>query len=172
MKARAETLRDTGASLSPFNAFMLIQGLETLSVRMERHVSNAQAVAEHLDEHPMVENVAYPGLPSSPYHDLAQKYMPKGPGAIFTFELSPDGQAPRAAGETFIETLQLFSHLANVGDARSLVLHPASTTHQQLSEEEMRSSGITPGMIRLSIGLEDTDDLLWDLDQALHAISH
>ncbi|MEF8940965.1 MAG: O-acetylhomoserine aminocarboxypropyltransferase/cysteine synthase family protein [Salinivenus sp.] len=171
MKARAETLRDTGASLSPFNAFMLIQGLETLSVRMERHVSNAQAVAEHLDEHPMVGNVAYPGLPDNPYHDLAQKYMPKGPGAIFTFELSPDGPDPRAAGETFIENLQLFSHLANVGDARSLVLHPASTTHQQLSEEEMRSSGITPGMIRLSIGLEDTDDLLWDLDQALHAIS-
>jgi len=172
MKARAETLRDTGASLSPFNAFLLIQGLETLSVRMERHVDNAQAVAEYLDEHPRVKNVAYPGLPNSPYHDLAQKYLPKGPGAIFTFELSPDGQDPRTAGETFIENLQLFSHLANVGDARSLVLHPASTTHQQLSEEELQSSGITPGMIRLSVGLEDTDDLLWDLDRALHAISH
>lgn len=171
MKARAETLRDTGASMSPFNAFMLIQGLETLSVRMDRHVANAQAVAEHLDEHPQVKDVAYPGLPDNPYHDLAQKYLPKGPGAIFTFELDPDAQEPRAAGETFIENLQLFSHLANVGDARSLVLHPASTTHQQLSDEEMRSSGLTPGMVRLSIGLEDTDDLLWDLDQALHAIS-
>ena len=171
MKTRAETLRDTGASLSPFNAFQLIQGLETLSVRMERHVDNAQAVAEHLDAHPMVEHVAYPGLPDNPYHDLAQKYLPKGPGAIFTFELDPDTLDPRAAGETFIENLQLFSHLANVGDARSLVLHPASTTHQQLSEDERRSSGLSPGMIRLSIGLEDTDDLLWDLDQALHAIS-
>ncbi len=169
MKTRAETLRDTGASLSPFNAFQLIQGLETLSVRVERHVDNAQAVAEHLHEHPRVERVAYPGLPGN--HALAQKYLPKGPGAIFTFELSPDGQAPRAAGKTFIENLQLFSHLANVGDARSLVLHPASTTHQQLSDEEMRASGLSPGMIRLSIGLEDTNDLLWDLDQALHAIS-
>ena len=171
MKTRAETLRDTGASLSPFNAFQLIQGLETLSVRMERHVSNAQTVAEYLDDHPMVDTVAYPGLPDNPYHDLAQKYLPKGPGAIFTFELDPDAQDPRAAGETFIENLQLFSHLANVGDARSLVLHPASTTHQQLSDEEMRTSGLSPGMIRLSIGLEETDDLLWDLDQALHAVS-
>jgi len=172
MKARAETLRDTGASLSPFNAFMLIQGLETLSVRMDRHVDNAQTVAQYLDEHALAKNIAYAGLPDNPYHDLAQKYLPKGPGAIFTFELNPDEGDPRAAGETFIENLQLFSHLANVGDARSLVLHPASTTHQQLSDEELEESGITPGMIRLSVGLEDTDDLLWDLDQALHAISH
>ena len=170
MKARAETLRDTGSSLSPFNAFLLIQGLETLSVRMERHVQNAQAVVEYLDEHPKVAWVAYAGLPDSPYHELANKYLPKGPGAIFTFGIKGGEEGPRAAGKTFIENLRLFSHLANVGDARSLVIHPASTTHQQLAEEELLESGVRPEMIRLSIGLETTDDLLWDLDQALHAI--
>lgn len=165
MKARAVTLRDTGAALSPFNAFLLIQGLETLSVRMERHVQNACAVAAFLAEHPKVAWVAYAGLPDNPYHALAQKYTPKGPGAVFSFGIKSSN--PRLAGKTFIESLHLFSHLANVGDARSLVIHPASTTHQQLSDAELQEAGIDAGMIRLSIGLETTEDLLWDLDQAL-----
>ena len=165
MKARAETLRDTGACLSPFNAFMLIQGLETLSVRMDRHVGNALAIARYLNEHPKVAWVAYAGLPENPGYALAQKYLPKGPGAVFTFGLKSD--QPRQAGQQFIEALHLFSHLANVGDARSLVIHPASTTHQQLSDEELRAGGVGPEMIRLSIGLETLDDLLWDLEQAL-----
>lgn len=169
MKARAETLRDTGGCLSPFNAFMLIQGLETLSVRMDRHVSNAHSIAKFLHNHPQVAWVAYGGLPDSPYYELAQKYTPKGPGAVFTFGLKADN--PRRAGQQFIEALHLFSHLANVGDARSLVIHPASTTHQQLSDEELRAGGVGPEMIRLSIGLETLEDLLWDLDQALSAIS-
>lgn len=168
MKARAETLRDTGGCLSPFNAFLLIQGLETLSVRMDRHVSNALAVAKFLHEHPRVEWVAYAGLPDSPYHALAQQYTPKGPGAVFTFSLKADN--PRQAGAKFIESLHLFSHLANVGDVRSLVIHPASTTHQQLSDEELTTAGVGPGMIRLSIGLETLEDLLWDLEQALEGI--
>jgi O-acetylhomoserine (thiol)-lyase len=168
MKARAETLRDTGGALSPFNAFLLIQGLETLSVRMERHVSNAQAIARFLAGHPRVEWVAYAGLPDSPYYGLAQKYTPQGPGAVFTFGLKAAN--PRRAGAQFIEALHLFSHLANVGDVRSLVIHPASTTHQQLSDEELAASGVGPGMIRLSIGLETAEDLLWDLDQALASI--
>jgi O-acetylhomoserine (thiol)-lyase len=169
MKARAETLRDTGGCLSPFNAFMLIQGLETLSVRMDRHVSNAHSIAKFLHSHPKVAWVAYGGLPDSPYYELAQKYTPKGPGAVFTFGLKADN--PRRAGQEFIEALHLFSHLANVGDARSLVIHPASTTHQQLSDEELRAGGVGPEMIRLSIGLETLEDLQWDLDQALSAIS-
>ncbi len=165
MKTRAVTLRDTGAALSPFNAFLLIQGLETLSVRMDRHVQNARAVASFLHDHPKVAYVAYAGLPDSPYHALAQKYTPCGAGAIFTFSLKSDN--PRQAGKTFIESLHLFSHLANVGDVRSLVIHPASTTHQQLSDAELAAAGIDAGMIRLSIGLETTEDLLWDIDQAL-----
>ncbi len=165
MKARAVTVRDTGAALSPFNAFMLIQGLETLSVRMERHVKNAQAVAEFLSSHPKVDWVAYAGLSDNPYHALAQKYTPKGPGAVFTFSIKSDNA--RLAGKNFIENLHVFSHLANVGDVRSLVIHPASTTHQQLSDAELEAGGVTPGMIRLSIGIETTEDLLWDLDQAL-----
>lgn len=165
MKARAVTVRDTGAAISPFNSFMLIQGLETLSVRMERHIKNAQAVAEFLNNHPKVDWVAYAGLPNSPYHALSQKYTPKGPGAVFTFSIKAEN--PRLAGKTFIESLHVFSHLANVGDVRSLVIHPASTTHQQLSDAELEAGGVTPGMIRLSIGLETTEDLLWDLDQAL-----
>ncbi len=167
MKTRAVTLRDTGAALSPFNAFLLIQGLETLSVRMERHVQNALAVAQFLKAHPKVAYVEYAGLPDSPYYALAQKYTPKGPGAVFTFGLKGDNA--RAAGKTFIESLHLFSHLANIGDARSLVIHPASTTHQQLSDSELLEAGVDAGMIRLSIGLETTEDLLWDLDQALQA---
>jgi O-acetylhomoserine (thiol)-lyase len=168
MKARAETLRDTGGCLSPFNAFLLIQGLETLSLRMNRHVSNAQAVAKFLHAHPSVEWVAYAGLPDSPYHELAQKYVPKGPGAVFTFGIKADN--PRRAGAQFIESLHIFSHLANVGDVRSLVIHPASTTHQQLSDEELATAGVGPGMIRLSIGLETVEDLLWDLEQALSTV--
>ena len=167
MKARTVTMRDTGSTLSPFNAFLLIQGLETLSVRMERHVQNAQAVAEFLRDHSQVEWVAYAGLPESQYHELAQKYLPKGPGAIFTFGIkSPN---PREAGKKFIESLHIFSHLANVGDAKSLVIHPASTTHQRLTDEELEKAGVDPGTIRLSIGLESLEDLLWDLDQALQA---
>lgn len=169
MKARAVTLRDTGGALSPFNSFLLIQGLETLSVRMERHVKNAQAIAEFLQQHPRVEWVAYAGLPDNPYYALAQKYTPRGPGAIFTFGIKSSN--PRLAGKEFIESLHLFSHLANVGDARSLVIHPASTTHQQLSDSELEAAGVNAGMIRLSIGLETTEDLIWDLDQALQGTS-
>lgn len=169
MKARAETLRDTGGCLSPFNAFLLIQGLETLALRMDRHIANARQIAQFLHEHPRVDWVAYAGLPDNPYHELAQKYLPKGPGAVFTFGLKATN--PRQAGQQFIEALHLFSHLANVGDARSLVIHPASTTHQQLSDEELQKGGVGPGMIRLSIGLETVEDLLWDLEQALSAIA-
>jgi O-acetylhomoserine (thiol)-lyase len=171
MKVRAETLRDTGAALSPFNAFLLIQGLETLSIRMDRHVSNARKLAEFLNGHERTAWVHYAGLPESPYYALAKKYVPAGPGAVFSFGVKSGADGPRIAGKQFIESLQLFSHLANVGDVRSLVIHPASTTHQQLSDEELIRSGVTPEMIRLSVGLESTDDLIWDLDRALHAIS-
>jgi O-acetylhomoserine (thiol)-lyase len=164
-KLRAEQLRDVGASLSPFNAFLLLQGLETLPQRMDEHVANAQRVAEFLDGHDSVDWVAYAGLPDSPYHDLAQRYLPKGPGAIFTFGVA----GGRQAGATFIESLVLVSHLANVGDARTLVIHPGSTTHQQLSDEDLEAGGVTPEMVRLSVGLEDVDDILWDLDRALGA---
>ncbi len=170
MKARAETVRDTGACLSPTNAFLLIQGLETLSVRMERHVANARAVAEFLRDDPRVAWVEYAGLPEHPQHALAAKYMGGRPGAVFSFGLRSSGDA-RAAGRRFIEALQLFSHLANVGDARSLVIHPASTTHQQLDDDELARGGVAPEMIRLSVGLETLEDLLWDLDQALRATS-
>lgn len=169
MKARTVTVRDTGGALSPFNSFLLIQGLETLSVRMERHVQNAMAIANYLSAHDRVEWVAYAGLPDNPYYALAQKYTPRGPGAVFTFGIKSSN--PRRAGKEFIESLHLFSHLANVGDARSLVIHPASTTHQQLSDAELDAAGVNAGMIRLSIGLETTEDLLWDLDQALQATS-
>ncbi|OGB96001.1 MAG: O-acetylhomoserine aminocarboxypropyltransferase [candidate division NC10 bacterium RBG_16_65_8] len=171
MKVRAETVRDTGACISPMNSFLLLQGLETLSLRMERHVANALAVARFLHNHPRVASVSYAGLPDHPDHERATKYLPKGPGAVFAFDLKPGAGDPREAGRKFIESLQLFSHLANVGDARSLVIHPASTTHQQLSDEELRLGGVSPTMIRLSIGLETLEDLLWDLDQALSAVS-
>ena len=170
MKLRTETLRDTGACISPMNAFLLIQGLETLSLRMERHVSNALGVANFLNEHPKVARVNYAGLPDSPFHALACKYLPKGPGAVFSFDLKPIGGDARDAGKRFIESLELFSHLANVGDARSLVIHPASTTHQQLSDEELVAGSVGPGLVRLSVGLETLEDLLWDLDQALAAL--
>jgi O-acetylhomoserine (thiol)-lyase len=170
MKLRVETVRDTGACIAPMNSFLLLQGLETLSLRMERHVSNAMGVAKFLEEHKRVSRVHYAGLPSHPHYERAKKYLPKGPGAVLSIELSPRGGDPRDAGRKFIEELQLFSHLANVGDAKSLVIHPASTTHYKLTEDEMALAGITPGMVRLSVGLETLEDLLWDLDQALSAI--
>ena len=166
-KLRSEQLRDIGAAMSPTNAFLLLQGIETLPFRMDAHVANAKLVVEFLDNHELVSWVNYAGLESSPYFDLAQKYLPKGPGAVFTFGV----KGGREAGAHFIESLQLISHLANVGDARTLVIHPASTTHQQLSDENLVSGGVTPDMIRLSIGLEDIEDILWDLDQALQKAS-
>ncbi len=165
MKVRVEALRDIGAVLSPFNAFQFLQGLETLGVRMERHLANTRTVAEFLAAHPAVTWVNYPTLPGNPYHALAAKYLPKGPGAVFTFGI----RGGREAGRRLIEQVQLFSHLANVGDAKSLIIHPASTTHAQLTEEEQVAGGVTPDMIRLSIGLEDVDDLIWDLDRSLQA---
>jgi O-acetylhomoserine (thiol)-lyase len=163
MKARVEGLRDFGPALSPFNSFMFIQGLETLKLRMQCHSEHALSVAEFLQGHGCVEWVRYPGLPSSPYHALARRYLPLGAGAIVTFGI----RGGLEAGRRFIEALQVFSHLANVGDAKSLVIHPASTTHQQLSAEEKQACGISDDLIRLSIGLEEIDDILWDLDQAL-----
>lgn len=163
MKCRMETMRTLGPVLSPFSAWILLQGLETLHVRVERHVSNAVAVAKFLESHPRVSWVNYPGLPSNKYHALAQKYLPKGSGSIMTFGI----KGGMDAGVKFIEALQFFSHLANVGDAKTLVIHPASTTHRQLSEEDQIKAGVGPDMIRLSIGIEDISDILWDLDQAL-----
>ena len=163
IKARVEGLRDMGPALSPFNSFLFLQGVETLSLRMDRHVANAKAVAEYLEGHPAVAWVKYPGLKSSPYHGLAAKYLPKGPGAVFSFGL----KGGLEAGKNFVDRLQIFSHLANVGDARSLVIQPAATTHQQLSAGQQEAAGVTPDMVRLSIGLENIEDLLWDLEQAL-----
>ncbi len=162
-KARAGILRDIGACQSPFNSWLLIQGLETLSLRMERHVSNAQAVAKFLEKHPKVNWVKYPGLASHPDHELAKKYLPKGPGAMLGFGV----KGGREAGAEFINSLKLLSHVANLGDAKSLAIHPASTTHSQLSEEEQKAAGVSPDFVRLSIGIEDIDDILWDLNQAL-----
>ncbi|TGE38020.1 homocysteine synthase [Desulfosporosinus fructosivorans] len=164
-KARVSLLRDTGACLSPFNSFLFLQGLETLPLRMERHVENAQKVAEFLDQHQLVTWVNYPSLEKSPYRALSEKYLPKGAGSIFTFGV----KGGLNEGAKFINSLKLFSHLANIGDAKSLVIHPSSTTHQQLNEESQRVAGISPDMIRLSIGIESIDDLLYDLDQALQA---
>ncbi len=165
-KLRSETLRDLGAALSPFNAFMLAQGIETLPLRMRAHVANAQEVAEFLYAHPVVERVTYPGLSTSPYRSLAEKYLPLGCSAVFCFDL-PGG---REAGRRFIEALSLFSHLANVGDAKSLVIHPASTTHRQLNDQELVAAGIGSGTIRLSVGIEDASDLIWDLEQGFSAL--
>jgi O-acetylhomoserine (thiol)-lyase len=165
MKARVEGLRDFGPALSPFNSFLFLQGLETLKLRMECHSSNARKVAEHLESHAQVAWVKYPGLASSTYQPLARKYLPLGVGGMLTFGI----RGGHESGRRFIEALQMFSHVANVGDAKSLVIHPSSTTHQQLSTEEKLSAGITDDLIRLSIGLEEIDDILWDLDQALKA---
>ncbi|MDQ2906351.1 MAG: O-acetylhomoserine aminocarboxypropyltransferase/cysteine synthase, partial [Chloroflexota bacterium] len=167
MKARCETVRDTGPAISPFNSFLLLQGLETLSLRMDRHCQNAVRVAQFLQEHPAVSWVHYPGLPADPSYDLAQRYLPRGAGAIFTFGVKGGYEA----GKAVINSVRLLSHLANVGDARSLIIHPASTTHQQLSAEHQLAGGVTPDLIRLSIGIENVEDILWDLDQALAAAS-
>jgi O-acetylhomoserine (thiol)-lyase len=163
VKARVEGLRDFGPALSPFNSFLFLQGIETLKLRMQCHCSNALRVAEFLESHDCVEWVSYPGLRSSPYHKLAERYLPQGAGGMLAFGI----RGGLEAGRKFIESLQLFSHLANVGDAKSLVIHPASTTHQQLSTEEKLAGGITDNLIRLSVGIEEIDDILWDLDQAL-----
>ena len=165
LRARREGLRDFGACLSPMNAFQILQGIETLPVRMQRHVSNAVRIAHFLAEHPMVARVSYPALPSHPDHALAARLMPRGCGAVFSFDLKGD----RAAGRRFVEALRLFSHLANVGDARSLVIHPASTTHFRMDANALASAGISEGTLRLSIGLEDPDDLIADLKAAFRA---
>ncbi|MGA6168428.1 O-acetylhomoserine aminocarboxypropyltransferase/cysteine synthase family protein [Amycolatopsis magusensis] len=162
-RLRVEQLRDIGAVLSPHSAFLLLQGVETLAQRMTEHVANARKVAEYLEADDRVAWVSYAGLPSHPHHERARKYLPDGPGAVFSFGV----RGGRAAGEKFVESVELLSHLANVGDARTLVIHPASTTHQQLSDEQLRAGGVGPDLVRLSVGLEDTDDILWDLDQAL-----
>lgn len=163
IKARVQLMRDLGACVSPFNAFMFLQGLETLSLRMERHVENALAIAKFLQEHPSVTWVNYPGLSENSEYQKAQKYLPKGAGAILTFGIKGGVEA----GKKFIDSLEIFSHLANVGDAKSLVIHPASTTHQQLTEEQQIASGVLPEMVRLSVGIESIEDLKADLDQAL-----
>ena len=165
IKCRVEGLRDLGPALSPFNSFLLLQGIETLGLRMDRHLSNALAVAKFLEGHSAVSWVRYPSLPSSPYHALAQKYTPRGAGAVFAFGIKGGYES----GKKLMDNMKLFSHLANVGDCRSLILHPATSTHQQLSAEQQISAGVEPEMIRLSVGLEDIDDILWDLDQALQA---
>lgn len=163
-KARVQLLRDTGAAISPFNSFLLLQGLETLSLRVEKHVSNTKKIVEFLRNHPQVSWVNYPSLEGSKYYQLAQKYFPKGTGSIFTFGI----KGGLEAAKKFIENLEIFSLLANVADAKSLVIHPASTTHAQLSEEDQIAAGVSPDQIRLSIGIEDADDLIYDLEQALN----
>lgn len=163
IKARVQLLRDTGASVSPFNSFLFLQGLETLSLRVERHVSNAKKIAAFLNEHPAVSWVNYPGLPGNKYNQLAEKYFPKGAGSIFTFGI----KGGLSAAVNFIENLELFSLVANVADAKSLVIHPASTTHSQLTGQEQADAGVTPDQIRISVGIEDVEDLIDDLAQAL-----
>ncbi len=166
-KARVETLRTLGPSLSPMNAWLLLQGIETLPLRMERHCENALGVARFLESHPKVSWVNYADLPDSPYHALARKYLPRGAGSVFTFGI----HGGHEAGVRFIENCQFLSHLANVGDARSLVIHPASTTHRQLNDKQQQAAGVSPDMVRLSIGIETLEDILWDIDQALTAAS-
>ncbi|MBM7769958.1 O-acetylhomoserine (thiol)-lyase [Actinokineospora baliensis] len=164
-KARIQGLRDTGAAISPFSAFLILQGIETLSLRIERHVANAQAIAEWLEQRDEVEKVYYAGLPSSPFHASAQKYLPRGAGAIVSFDLRGGVEA----GRKFVDGTELFSQLVNIGDVRSLIVHPASTTHSQLVEEEQLSSGVTPGLVRLSIGIENVEDLKADLEAGFRA---
>lgn len=165
VKCRVQLLRDTGAALSPFNAFLLLQGLETLSLRVERHVENTRQITAFLQDHPQVAWVSYPELPGSPYHSLCQRYFPQGVGSIFTFGVKGGVEA----GKAFIDGLEIFSLLANVADAKSLVIHPASTTHAQLSEEAQRAAGVAPDMVRVSVGIENAADLIDDLEQALAA---
>jgi O-acetylhomoserine (thiol)-lyase len=168
IRARVEGLRDYGSSLSPFNAFLLIQGLETLSLRVERHVQNAQIIADWLAGHQQVKKVNYPGLATSPYYELAKKYLKVGYGGVLSFLI--DGG--KEAADEFINNLKLISHLANVGDAKSLIIHPASTTHQQLSEEEQATAGVIPGLVRLSVGIEHVEDIIQDLAQAFNSVKH
>jgi len=163
-KARTQVLRDLGAAISPFNSFLILQGMETLSLRMERHCANAKKVAEFLSGHKNVEWVTYPGLVDSPNYQLAQKYLPKGQGAIIGFGI----KGGKPSGVRFIDNVKLLSHLANIGDAKSLVIHPASTTHQQLTDEEKNACGVTDDFIRMSVGIEDVDDIIQDIDQALN----
>jgi O-acetylhomoserine (thiol)-lyase len=167
MKLRAETLRDLGAAMSPFNAFLFLQGLETLSLRMERHVQNAVKVATFLESHELASHVSYAGLPTSKYRNLVEKYLPLGAGAVFSF----DCVGGRAGGQGLIGGLTLWSHLANVGDAKSLVIHPASTTHRQLGDAELEAAGVRAGTIRLSVGTESVEDLIWDLEQAFVGVA-
>jgi O-acetylhomoserine (thiol)-lyase len=166
MKCRMEGLRTFGPALSPFNAFLLLQGVETLPLRMERHCTSALAVARFLEEHPKVAWVNYPGLTGGRYHDLAKKYLPRGAGAVLTFGIRGGPEA----GRRFIDGVEFLSHLANIGDAKTLVIHPASTTHRQLSEEQQVAAGVPPDLVRLSVGLETLDDILWDIDQALGCV--
>ena len=165
MKARVETMRDLGPVLSPFNAFLLLQGLETLSLRMDRHVENARAVAGFLQGHEGVDWVSHPDLPGSPERERAARYLPRGAGSVLTFGV----RGGRAAGQRLIEACELCSHLANVGDAKTLIIHPASTTHRRLDEEGLTRAGVTDDMVRVSVGLETVEDILWDLDQAITA---
>ncbi len=167
MKLRAETLRDLGAAMSPFNAFLFLQGLETLSLRMHRHVENAVAVGKYLNSHELASNITYPGLPKSRYRPLVDKYLPHGAGAVFSFDI----RGGRAAGQDFIRGVTLWSHLANVGDSKSLIIHPASTTHRQLSDAELAAAGVSPGTIRLSVGTESVEDLIWDLEQGFARVA-
>ena len=159
-----QLLRDTGAAISPFNSFLLLQGLETLSLRVEKHVANTREIIDFLSGHPQVAWINYPEVKGNKYYELAKKYLPKGAGSIFTFGI----KCGLKTAVKFIDSLEIFSLLANVADAKSLVIHPASTTHSQLSEEEQRAAGVTPDQIRLSIGIEDAEDLIYDLDQALN----
>ena len=168
IRARVEGLRDYGSALSPFNAFLLLQGLETLSLRIERHVGNAKIIADWLSSHAQVKKVNYPGLQTSPYHTLAKKYLKVGFAGVFSFHI----KGRTEAADEFINSLTLISHLANVGDAKTLIIHPASTTHQQLSEKEQISSGVVPGLIRLSVGIEHVEDIIYDLSQAFDKVKH
>jgi O-acetylhomoserine (thiol)-lyase len=167
MKLRAETLRDLGGAMSPFNAFLFLQGLETLSLRMERHVENALTVASYLAAHELASRVTYAGLPGSKYGPLVEKYLPRGAGAVFSFDCA----GGRSGGQDLIRGLSLWSHLANVGDAKSLVIHPASTTHRQLSDAELTAAGVSPGTVRLSVGTESVADLIWDLEQGFALVA-
>jgi O-acetylhomoserine (thiol)-lyase len=168
-KIRCEQLRDIGATLAPLSAFLLVQGVETLAQRMQEHVSNAKLVAEWLESDPRISWISYSGLKSHKHYDRAQKYLPLGPGSVFSFGvIATDECSGREAGEKFINSVQLASHLANIGDVRTLVIHPASTTHRQLTDEQLISANVPQDLVRISVGLEDIDDILWDLDQALH----
>ena len=166
IRARVEGLRDFGSSQSPFNSFLLLQGLETLSLRVQRHVENALALAEWLEQHPLVEFVQYPGLKSSPYHELAKKYLPKGFGGVLNFGIKGEKEK---AGQ-FIDNLQLVSHLANMGDAKTLAIHPASTTHEQLTEQEQAAAGVAPNQVRISVGIEHIDDIKADIEQSFQKV--